>query len=394
MQSRSGVHKPLYTHLYFQVLVAIVIGVMLGWFDPSLAAAMKPFGDGFIRLIKMMIAPIIFTTVVVGIAKIGDMKKVGRVGLKALIYFELVTTLALAIGLVVVNVVRPGVGINADVNTLDTKGIAAYTAGGRPLSTVDLLLHIIPDSAVGAFASGEILQVLTFSVLFGLALGRFGDKGSALLDLLEQLSHVLFDVIAIIMRFAPIGAFGAMAFTIGKYGVGTLRLAGHADALRLCHMLSLRLRRAGPDRPPHGLQPLAVPALHQGGNPDRAGDVVIGGGLAADDHQVGERRLRQVGRGAGDPDRILVQPGWHLDLPDDGGGFHRPGHQRSLEHRRAARHPRRAPIDVQGSRGRDRRRVHHAGRTQSSPPERCLSPAWRCCWGSTDSCRRPGRSRT
>jgi aerobic C4-dicarboxylate transport protein len=231
MQSRSGVHKPLYNHLYFQVLVAIGIGVTLGCFDPSLAAAMKPFGDGFIRLIKMMIAPIIFTTVVVGIGKIGDMKKVGRVGLKALIYFELVTTLALAIGLVVVNLVRPGVGINADVNTLDTKGIAAYTAGGNPRSTVELLLHIIPDSAVGAFASGEILQVLTFSVLFGLALGRFGEKGSALIDLLEQLSHVLFDVIAIIMRFAPIGAFGAMAFTIGKYGVGTLLSLG---ALMLC----------------------------------------------------------------------------------------------------------------------------------------------------------------
>ncbi len=163
-------------------LVAIGIGVTLGCFDPSLAAAMKPLGDGFIKLIKMMIAPIIFTTVVVGIAKIGDMKKVGRVGLKALIYFELVTTLALAIGLVVVNVVRPGAGINADVETLDTKGIAAYTAGGKPLSTVDLLLHIIPDSAVGAFASGEILQVLTFSVLFGLALGaargRRGDRWS------------------------------------------------------------------------------------------------------------------------------------------------------------------------------------------------------------------------
>src|SRR5258708_6293453 len=174
MQSKS-IHKPFYQHLYFQVLVAIGIGVSLGYFKPSLATAMKPFGDGFIKLIKMMIAPIIFTTVVVGIAKIGDMKKVGRVGLKALVYFEVVSTLALAIGLVVVNLVRPGGGINGDVSTVDTKEIGVYTGGGKSVLTVGLLLQIIPDSAVGAFASGEILQVLTFSVLFGLALGGFGD---------------------------------------------------------------------------------------------------------------------------------------------------------------------------------------------------------------------------
>ena len=178
LHTRSG-HRPLYAHLYFQVLVAIAIGVTLGYFYPAAATAMKPLGDGFIKLIKMMIAPIIFTTVVVGIAKIGDMKKVGRVGLKALIYFELVSTLALVIGLVVVNVVRPGAGINADVQTLDANEVAAYTGGRKPLSTVEHLLHIIPDSAVGAFTGGEILQVLTFSVLFGLALGGFGDKGSS-----------------------------------------------------------------------------------------------------------------------------------------------------------------------------------------------------------------------
>ncbi len=230
MPSRSG-HRPLYAHLYLQVLVAIGIGVLLGFFFPATATAMKPFGDGFIKLIKMMIAPIIFTTVVLGIAKMGDMKKVGRVGLKALVYFELVSTLALAIGLVVVSLVRPGAGINADVKTLDAKEIAAYTAGGKPLSTVELLLHIIPDSAVGAFAGWEILQVLTFSVLFGLALGGFGAKGKPLVDLLDRLSHVLFGIIAIIMRLAPIGAFGAMAFTIGKYGVGTLLSLG---TLMLC----------------------------------------------------------------------------------------------------------------------------------------------------------------
>jgi aerobic C4-dicarboxylate transport protein len=221
MQVKPG-HKPLYAHLYFQVLTAIALGVVLGYFFPALGTMMKPLGDGFIKLIKMMIAPIIFTTVVVGIAKMGDMKEVGRVGIKALVYFEAVTTLALAIGLVVVNVVRPGAGINADVSTLDTKAVASYATGAKSLSTVELLLHIIPDSVVGAFASGEILQVLLFSILFGLALARLGVKGRPLVDLIDQLSHALFDVIAIIMRVAPIGAFGAMAFTIGKYGLDTL----------------------------------------------------------------------------------------------------------------------------------------------------------------------------
>ncbi|MGD0782445.1 MAG: dicarboxylate/amino acid:cation symporter [Candidatus Aminicenantales bacterium] len=230
--------KPLYTHLYFQVLLAIAIGVTLGHFHPAAATAMKPLGDGFIRLIKMMIAPIIFTTVALGIAKIGDMKKVGRVGLKALVYFEVVSTLALIIGLIVVNLVRPGAGIHADVKTLDTKEIAAYTTNAKPPSTADLLLRVIPDSAVGAFAGGEILQVLTFSILFGLALGRFGERARPLLDLLDQFSHVLFGIIRIIMHFAPIGAFGAMAFTIGKYGVGTLLSLG---TLMLCVYLTCLL---------------------------------------------------------------------------------------------------------------------------------------------------------
>jgi aerobic C4-dicarboxylate transport protein len=229
MQAKSG-RKPLYSHLYFQVLVAIAIGVALGFFYPATAETMKPLGDGFIKLIKMMIAPIIFTTVVVGIAKIGDMKEVGRVGLKALIYFELVSTLALTIGLVVVNVVRPGAGLNADVSTLDTKAIESYATSAKSLSTVEMLLHIIPDSAVGAFAEGEILQVLLFSVLFGVALARFGENGRKLIDLIDQVSHVLFNVIGIIMRVAPLGAFGAMAFTIGKYGIGTLADLGKVMA--------------------------------------------------------------------------------------------------------------------------------------------------------------------
>ena len=219
---KESEHKPLYAHLYFQVLVAIFVGVLLGHFFPQLATKMKPLGDAFIKLIKMMIAPVIFTTVVVGIAKVNDMKEVGRVGVKALIYFELVSTLALAIGLVVVNLVRPGAGINADVSTLDASAVSAYASSAKSFSAVEFITHMIPETVVGAFAGGEILQVLLVSVLFGLGLARFGQNGKPLVDIIDQLSHALFNVIAVIMKVAPIGAFGAMAFTIGQYGIGSL----------------------------------------------------------------------------------------------------------------------------------------------------------------------------
>src|SRR4051794_21056302 len=225
-RTSAPARQPLYAHLYFQVLVAIAVGVLLGVLLPAHATAMKPLGDGFIKLIKMMIAPIIFTTVVVGIAKMGDMKEVGRVGLKALVYFEAVTGLALIIGLVVVNVFQPGAGINADPNTLDTRAIATYARGAEQLHGVDFFLNIIPTTVVDAFAKGEILQVLLFSVLFGLALSHYGDKGRPLVELLDQANHALFGVIRLIMYLAPVGAFGAMAFTIGQFGIGTLLSLG------------------------------------------------------------------------------------------------------------------------------------------------------------------------
>ena len=214
--------KPLYTHLYFQVITGIAIGVLLGYVWPSTGAAMRPLGDGFIRLIRMIIAPIIFGTVVVGIAKMGDMKNVGRIGIRALIYFEVVSTIALLIGLVVINVYKPGVGINADPATLDVKAVAAYTSGAQHLTAVDFLMNVIPVTVVDAFAKGEILQVLFFSILFGLALLYFGERGRGVVGLIDEVTHVLFGIVAIIMRAAPIGAFGAMAFTIGQYGIGTL----------------------------------------------------------------------------------------------------------------------------------------------------------------------------
>lgn len=214
--------KKFYQVLYFQVLFAIIVGVFLGYFYPTTGASMKPLGDAFISLIKMMIAPIIFCTVVVGIASMGDMKKVGRVGLKALIYFEIVSTIALIIGLIVVNLYQPGAGINATAATLDAKSIATYTTAAKSMSTVDFFLKIIPNTVVDAFAKGEILQVLLVAILSGLSLSMLGEKGKPVINLLDIISKALFGIIGMIMKVAPIGAFGAMAFTIGKYGIHTL----------------------------------------------------------------------------------------------------------------------------------------------------------------------------
>ncbi|EOA03141.1 C4-dicarboxylate transport transmembrane protein [Herbaspirillum frisingense GSF30] len=213
---------PLYKSLYFQVLVAIVIGILLGHFYPSTGEAMKPLGDGFVKLIKMIIAPVIFCTVVIGIAGMEDMKKVGKTGGLALLYFEVVSTVALIIGLLLVNFLKPGVGMNVDPSALDTKSIAAYTAPGKMGSVTEFVLGIIPTSMVDAFAKGDVLQVLLVAVLFGFALHKFGGRGTLVFDFIEKISHVLFSVVGAIMKVAPIGAFGAMSFTIGKYGVGSL----------------------------------------------------------------------------------------------------------------------------------------------------------------------------
>jgi len=214
--------KAIYKSLYFQVIVAIIIGVVLGHFYPETGAAMKPLGDGFIKLIKMIIAPIIFCTIVVGIAGMEDMKKVGKTGGLAVLYFEIVSTIALVIGLVIVNLWQPGAGMNVDPSTLDTKAIAKYAAPGQMQGTVDFLMNIIPTSVVDAFAKGDMLQVLFFSVLFGYSMNAFGERGKPVFELIEKLSHVLFGIVGVIMKVAPIGAFGAMAYTIGKHGLGSL----------------------------------------------------------------------------------------------------------------------------------------------------------------------------
>src|SRR6202008_741518 len=219
-------HKPLYRSLYFQVICAIVIGVLVGQFYPETGTAMKPLGDGFIKLIKMIIAPVIFCTVVLGIAGMEDMKKVGRTGGLALIYFEVMSTVALILGMAGVNILRPGSGMNVDPRTLDTSSVAAYAGPGKLQSVTDFLVNVIPTTVVDAFAKGEILQVLLFAVLFGFALHATGERGRMVFDFIDRLSHILFRIVSMIMRLAPIGAFGAMAFTIGKYGLASLAQLG------------------------------------------------------------------------------------------------------------------------------------------------------------------------
>ena len=212
--------------LYVQVLLAITIGILLGSFVPNFAMQLKPLGDGFIKLIKMMIAPIIFCTIVTGIAGMQNTKKVGRVGLKAILYFEIVTTLALIIGLVVINILKPGVGMNVDPSTLDTKSVENYITESKSQSVTDFLLHIIPENIVNALSTSNILQVLFFSVLLGFALSKIGEKATPLLKGIQSIEYGLFAIIKIIMKVAPLGALGAMAFTIGKYGLGSLAQLG------------------------------------------------------------------------------------------------------------------------------------------------------------------------
>ena len=213
---------PFYRSLYGQVLIATLFGVALGHFFPAAGASMKPLGDAFIKLVRMIVAPVVFCTVVVGIAGVGDVKAVGKAGILTLIYFEIVSTIALVMGLIVVNVVKPGAGMNVDPAALDAGAVAQYVTAGRGQHITDFLLGIIPTSIADAFARSDILQVLLFSVIFGLALNATGKAGAPVFEFIERLSQVLFGIVGIIMRTAPIGAFGAMAATIGSFGVGTL----------------------------------------------------------------------------------------------------------------------------------------------------------------------------
>jgi aerobic C4-dicarboxylate transport protein len=211
-------------HLYVQVLIAIVAGGLYGYFDPERAVALKPLGDGFIALLKMIIGPVIFCTVVLGVAGAGDMKKVGRVGGKALVYFEVVSGFALLIGVVVVNLLRPGAGFNVDPQTLDASAVAAYAQAAKEQSTAEFLLSLIPSTFINAFTgSGNLLQILLLALLFGYAMVHLGKAGVVVHQFIEAASHIFFAMMNVLMRLAPIGAGGAMAFTIGRYGVAALK---------------------------------------------------------------------------------------------------------------------------------------------------------------------------
>src|SRR5258705_12875623 len=214
--------KPFYTSLSWQVLFGIAVGIVLGIVRPATAVAMKPLGDGFIRLITMIIAVIVFCTVVTGIAGMEDMKKVGRVGGKALLYFEVISTLALFWGLVVGNLVHPGAGFNVNPATLDAKAVSDYAGQAKAQTVPDFILHIIPNTITDAFTRGDILQVLLVAILFGFALSAVGPRCKPVVELFDSLTHAVFGVVNIVMRLAPIGAFGAMAFTVGRYGITAL----------------------------------------------------------------------------------------------------------------------------------------------------------------------------
>lgn len=219
---QSHPYRDLYKLLYVQVLFAIVCGILLGYFYPNIGESLKPLGDGFIKLVKMIIAPVIFLTIVSGIAGMSDLKKVGRVAGKAMLYFVTFSTLALCIGLIIGNVLQPGSGMHIDPATLDTDAVKVYAEKAHDASIVKFLMNIIPSTVVSAFAEGDILQVLFFSILFGIALGSVGERGKPVLDFIHALSAPIFKLVAILMKVAPVGAFGAMAFTIGKYGIGSV----------------------------------------------------------------------------------------------------------------------------------------------------------------------------
>ncbi|MEY3259407.1 MAG: hypothetical protein RIT46_236 [Pseudomonadota bacterium] len=229
---------PWYSHLYFQVLIAITAGALIGHFNPALGESLKPLGDAFIKLVKMVIGPVIFLTIVTGIAGMSDLKTFGRATAKAFAYFLTFSTLALIIGLIVANVVQPGAGMNIDPASLDTTKVADFAAKAHETTIVGFLTSIIPDTVASAFVDGNILQVLFFSITFGIALFLVGDKGKPVVDLLESLSHGFFRLVAILMKAAPLGAFGAFAFTIGKYGIGSLV---HLATLIVCFYLTSAL---------------------------------------------------------------------------------------------------------------------------------------------------------
>ena len=298
------------------------------------------------------------------------------------------------IALIVVNLLQPGAGINADPATLDAKAVAAYASSAQQLSTIEFILNIIPTTLVDAFARGEILQVLLVSVLFGLALLYLGEKGRPLVSFIEQVSQALFGMVGIIMRVAPIGAFGAMAFTIGTYGIGTLLSLGKLMGGVLPGVPAVHLRRHGRDRAGLRLQPLEVPQVHQGRDPHRARHFLVRVGAAADHGEARAPRLRATRGGARRADRLLDEPRRHVHLHGDGRDLHRAGHQHAAVVGQQLGLLAVLLLTSKGAAGVTGSGFVTLAATLSAFPDACRSPGWRCSSASTASCRKRARSRT
>ena len=321
------INKKIHQHLYIQVLTAITLGVLLGHFQPEWAVTMKPLGDGFIKLIKMIIAPIIFCTVVTGIAGMQDMEKVGRVGIKALLYFEAVSTLALIIGLLVVHLIQPGAGMNVDASTLDTKNLTAYTAAAKTQGTVEFLLNIIPTSMVDAFAKGVILQVLLFSLLFRFFLGR-NERYRSGSGVFHQQSGA--GVVRYRRDHYEAGADRSIRGDVvydRQVRCGVAGTVGETDGQLLPDLPVVHFYRTGTDRPFCRFQYCQVHCLYKGRTLHRAWYLILGIGIATHHDQTGKPGLFQIGSRPGNSNGLFIQPGRHLDLSRDGGRFCRASHQ-------------------------------------------------------------------
>ncbi len=360
---------PFYTDLSFQVLVAIAAAIVFGYFSPNKAIAFKPLGDAFIRLITMIITLIIFCTVVTGIAGMESMKKVGRVGGKALLYFEAVSTLALMIGLIIGNIVHPGNGWNIDASTLDPKAVADYAGQAKAQSVSDFILHIIPNTVTDAFAKGDILQVLFISVLFGLAISAAGPRCKPLLDFLNGLTQAVFGVVKIVMRFAPIGAFGAMAFTVGKYGIAALgplvQLIGVfylTCVLFVTVVLGVIARLAGFNI--FKFLRYIKEEIH-----DRPGRSVVGSGAANPDGKNGEAGLLKRARRIGAPHGLHVQHRRHQPLHDASRAFRGTSDQHASDSHAAINHLCRRHVDLQRRQRRVWRCIYRTGRHVNGDPD-------------------------
>ena len=326
--------KPLYTSLFVQVLAALLLGIVLGMAKPDFAVSLKILSDAFLKLISMIVAPIVFCVVVHGIAGAGDLKKVGRVGVKALVYFEAMTTVALVVGLVLAYAFGPGHGMNIDTSTLDANALSSYSGNAKKLQGEGIgsfLLNIIPTTSFDALSRNDVLQVLFFAILFGVSLALVGgEKGERITSLIEAVSTVLFRAMGLIVRVAPLGVLGAVAYTVGKYGVGSLKQLISLVLLFYVSLAIFVLGVLGGVMALAGLNILKFLAYLQRGTDDRSCHRLVGRRAAADHAQARVAWREEVGGWAGDSDRLFLQPRRIFDLPDAGGGVHRAGNQHAV----------------------------------------------------------------